>query len=305
MYPHKAATRTFGGAMLLIRHYPQNCRTARARSIVAAMITALLAAIMLVSGQAPAKAVGSFDNAVIADYALKNYPVGSYGGQCRTFVNNVVKGATGLNTGTGWPDYFVGFTNAGGVRITDVNALAKGDIVQYGQTEAYAGLHTFIIVSRVSGSTYNVIDSNRARDEKVSRYDRTVVLDNDRRAFRLGTVKTPVATTPPRIGSLSTDGTLYVKEGALDAPWVKESVGVKTGVLSGNRIGALTTDGTFYVKEGGLDAPWVKESVGVTSAALSGNRIGVVTSGTLYVKEGALDAPWVKESVGVSTGVLN
>src|SRR5262249_43187986 len=64
---------------------------------------------------------------------------------------------------------------------------------------------------------------------------------------------------------------------------------------SGTRIGVIL-NGTLYVKDGALDAPWVAESGNATSVALAGTRIGVISNGTLYVKDGALDAPWVAES---------
>ena len=90
-------------------------------------------------------------NASIADYALKF--VGTHGGQCRQFVNNVMA-HFGISTGGGAPnDYFVGFEKHGPTRITDATKLVKGDIVQYGKNENAPGLHTFIIVNKVSVTT--------------------------------------------------------------------------------------------------------------------------------------------------------
>ena len=89
----------------------------------------------------------------------------------------------------------------------------------------------------------------------------------------------PVGTDPPRpppvgsrIGALLENGTLVVKQGALDAPWVPESgPNVKQVALSGDRIGALLENGTLVVKQGALDAPWVPESgPNVKQVALSG-----------------------------------
>jgi hypothetical protein len=139
-----------------------------------------------------ALAVGNFDNAVIADYAISHYSVGYPAGECRQFVNDVVSKATQLNVGTGWPDYFAGFENAGAQRITNVADLRKGDIIQSGQTEADLHLHTFIIVGLVSGSMFDVIDSNHNRDKKVDRYNRSVSLSDSVRAYRLGAVSSSV-----------------------------------------------------------------------------------------------------------------
>jgi hypothetical protein len=151
------------------------------------LVLPLLLAVGLVVPSA-SLAVGNFDNAVIADYAIGHYPNGSYGGQCRAFVNNVVSASTQLNVGTGWPDYFAGFENAGAQRITNVADLRKGDIVQSGQTEADPHLHTFIIVGLVSGNLFDVIDSNHNVDEKVYRYNRSVSLSDSVRGYRLGAV---------------------------------------------------------------------------------------------------------------------
>jgi hypothetical protein len=114
------------------------------------------------------------------------------------------------------------------------------------------------------------------------------------------------ASSSTRIGALTSDGTLYVKDGNLGAPWVNELSFVSATHLSGNRIGALTSDGTLYVKEGDLSAPWVTEMTGVTSFALDGTRIAVVTGdGTLYVKDGGLGAGWVTELGSVSAVSLS
>jgi hypothetical protein len=157
--------------------------------LVLALVTLAATTIVVGLGIAPASAVGSFDNAAIANYALLHYDEGDHGGQCRQFVNDVVYGATGINVGYGSPShYFQAFEDAGAQRITDIDDLRKGDIVQEGESEPGPPLHTYIIVGHVSGATFNVIDSNYAYDEKVDRHDRVVTLDSVRRAYRLGTV---------------------------------------------------------------------------------------------------------------------
>jgi hypothetical protein len=141
-------------------------------------------------------AVGSFNNSVIAEYAINNYSIGSYGGQCRAFVNNVVSISTGINIAYGAPDhYFKAFEDNGALRITSVADLRKGDIVQSGETEYNPHLHTFIIIGLVSGSTFDVLDSNHKVDEKVDRYNRSVSLSDSVRAYRLGTVSSSSSDT--------------------------------------------------------------------------------------------------------------
>jgi len=159
-------------------------------------------------GTQSANSVVSYNNALIADMALGyvgqwggeacraagkldngniGSTVGGFGaGQCKTFVNCIVFLASNggqYPVGVGG-DYFQSFLNAGGQEITDIGSLVKGDIVQVGQ-----GIHTFIIVSKVSANKFNVADSNHdpAQPEKVLNYDRTFTLDSNTRAFRMGT----------------------------------------------------------------------------------------------------------------------
>lgn len=81
-----------------------------------------------------------------------------------------------------------------------------------------------------------------------------------------GVIHAPVqrtGSTPPRLGVLTNDGHMLVKEGDLRAGWVDEASGITAGVLSGNRIGVLNTAGVFSVKEGDLRAGWVDEFTNV------------------------------------------
>ena len=118
--------------------------------------------------------------------------------------------------------------------------------------------------------------------------------------FRIGPDVTQFALTTTRIGMLTADGTAYVKEGALNAPWVKEYTNVKQLVLTGNRIGVLTTGGVALVKEGALNAGWITEHTAVKHLALAGNRIGVVrTDNIAWVKEGGLSTGWHKQYTNV------
>jgi hypothetical protein len=162
----------------------------------------LLSPLMLIMSMAAPSAswaVGSFNNSVIADYAINNYANGSYGGQCRAFVNGVVMASTGINLAYGAPNhYFKAFEDNGAFRVTSVSDLRKGDIVQSGETESDPHLHTFIIIGLVSGSTFDVIDSNHDpvnNPKKVYRYNRPVSLSDSVRAYRLGTVNSSSSDT--------------------------------------------------------------------------------------------------------------
>ena len=159
------------------------------------------------------QAAASYHNAAIADKALTYWnglngsgsalgakacedarKPGDSGGQCRAFVNCIVWMVSGGTQNLGGSDYFTPFISAGGNEIADVNALSKGDIVQNGQ-----GVHTFIIVAHNSDGSFMVIDSNHdpQHPETVWYYKRSVTLNSDERAFRMGTVS-QATTTPAR-----------------------------------------------------------------------------------------------------------
>ncbi|WP_436649198.1 hypothetical protein [Actinoplanes sp. URMC 104] len=113
--------------------------------------------------------------------------------------------------------------------------------------------------------------------------------------YKIGPDVVQFAVTTTRLGMLTADGTAYVKEGGLDAPWVKEYTNVKQIALTGNRIGVLTNAGVALVKEGGLSAGWVQEQTGVKQLVLTADRIGIVrTDNIAWGKQGSLSAGWVK-----------
>ncbi|MBM2617870.1 hypothetical protein JIG36_20135 [Actinoplanes sp. LDG1-06] len=114
--------------------------------------------------------------------------------------------------------------------------------------------------------------------------------------YQVGQDVTQFALTTTRLGMLTADGTAYVKEGGLDAPWVKQYTNVKQLVLTSNRIGVLTNAGVALVKLGGLSAGWTQQHTGVKQLVMSADRIGVVrTDNIAWVKQGALNAGWVKQ----------
>ena len=101
-----------------------------------------------------------------------------------------------------------------------------------------------------------------------------------------------------RVGILI-DGTLFVKEGNLDALWIRQNVGVSKFQIEGDRIAVLVGD-LLRVKEGGLSQPWVNVDGLVQDFQLEGNRIAVLrTNKDLRVKEGGLSASWVTVDRGV------
>jgi hypothetical protein len=121
-----------------------------------------------------------------------------------------------------------------------------------------------------------------------------------------GTRVTAFALDGDRIGALTLDGGVFVRARLFGTAFVWESSPAQSFVLDGDRIGVLDSDGDLYVKEGPLDAAWVWESSNVQSFALDSGRIGVLdTAGNVNVKEGPLDAAWVWESSNVQSFALN
>jgi hypothetical protein len=165
--------------------------------VCASLVTAVTVETIAVPQSA--QAVDSYNNAAIADAALAKVGT-SNRQQCRPFVNDIVWSLSGhtqsLYTGGG-SDYFSQFEAAGGVRITDFNALVMGDIVQ--KYVSSGDLHTWIIVSRDGDGLYWVVDSNSKPDtmyEQARYYKRTSFtgLSGTVRAYRMGTVTPSVPT---------------------------------------------------------------------------------------------------------------
>lgn len=190
------------------RHTPsRHARTARTAAACLLSLGICLAGAAFTTSTA--LAVGSYQNATIATTALRY--VGQWGGnacrdahkpgdtrgQCREFVNCVVWMASDHKQNLGGSDYYRPFLSAGGDRITDINDLVEGDIVQVGE-----GTHTFIIVRKISAKTngvgtFNVVDSNHEYNERVMNYNRTFSLSSTTRAYRMGSETSPTVPAPP------------------------------------------------------------------------------------------------------------
>ncbi|MEI7646175.1 MAG: dockerin type I domain-containing protein [Chloroflexales bacterium] len=195
---------------------------------LASVVTLLLVVVLLAPLAAhptSVAAVGSYNNAAIADYALAL--VGQWGGQCRQFVNNVVSAVSGGTQSIGGGNGAFPNLAANGIEITDINALVKGDVVQFENSPQFAWLHTFIIVSRVSGNTFNVVDSNwdvgSGNNEIIHAHQINFTLDPaTRRAFRFGAVgsSTP-PNQPPNKPSLASpaDGTALGSSTSVTLAW--------------------------------------------------------------------------------------
>ncbi|MFI9811663.1 hypothetical protein [Saccharothrix variisporea] len=83
---------------------------------------------------------------------------------------------------------------------------------------------------------------------------------------------------------------LWAQEGELDAPSIDQETGVRGFQLEGDRVGVLKDDGSLLVKGGDLEPGWATISTGVTDFELDADRIGYVENGDLWAQEGGLDA---------------
>lgn len=122
-------------------------------------------AVLAVPGGTAAQAETT--NGPIAATALKY--VGTHGGQCWTFMRQVVQEATGRTVGF---DYRQGFFQAGAIEVT-ADQAQNGDIIQIDNDAdtspaSYApGQHTAIILQNLGGGVFNAVDSNQDWDEMV------------------------------------------------------------------------------------------------------------------------------------------
>jgi uncharacterized protein YraI len=115
----------------------------------------------------PSSASAADSDSPIVNAALRH--LGTHGGQCWTFMREVVAEATGRQVGF---DYRQGFFDAGAVEVSPDEAVA-GDIIQIASDAdtspwaSYSGLHTAIIMKNLGNSHFDAIDSNQNWDEMV------------------------------------------------------------------------------------------------------------------------------------------
>ena len=106
-------------------------------------------------------------SSTIADEALKD--LGTWQGQCFTWVKKVVDRATPYTMGYGYRDGYVG---AGAIEVP-LSEAVRGDIIQLandaylGSNSFYLGLHTAIVLENLGGGVFDVVDSNQNWDEIV------------------------------------------------------------------------------------------------------------------------------------------
>ena len=248
-------------------------RTHRLGVAILVMLSLLMGASAAVAPVANAAGDGpyNFSNSAIADRA-EAYANGAYGGQCLVFATNMIKAAGG-------PQFYFGYDTSTyqaqwAQRAAPVGTLAetqRGDIVQWGGG-AGGNPHTAIITT--GGSSPQVIDSNFAYTEKVSRGSLSSHSPRGSvyRIWRVGKATPPPPPPPPPPPQM-----LVIRQGSsalmgkvgLNDSWVP--LGALDGkiVASGNRLAVLTPAGDLYAKEP-LNGVWIKEAAAVTDFAISG-----------------------------------
>lgn len=134
------------------------------RLLLGAVLALASLAVFTPSTSSPAAAE---EQSPIVTAALRH--LGTHGGQCWTWMREVVYEATGRTVGF---DYRQGFFEAGAVEVSASEATS-GDIIQIskdgdtGPWTYYHGQHTAIIMKNLGGGKFDAIDSNQNWDEWV------------------------------------------------------------------------------------------------------------------------------------------
>ncbi len=133
------------------------------RPALAAILVAVVAVLSAMTSAQPADAAPSPASPVASRAVLD---LGSWQGECWTWMKKVVLEATGKTIGF---DYRAGYLEAGAIEVSLLQATA-GDIVQVADDAwtapdaDYDGLHTAIILSANGDGTFQAIDSNQNWD---------------------------------------------------------------------------------------------------------------------------------------------
>lgn len=92
---------------------------------------------------------------------------------------------------------------------------------------------------------------------------------------------------------------LYVIEGDVDGEIVHQDAAVTSFQIEGDRVGVLTNDGALLVKEGDLGPGWVEIAPGVNDFQLHGARVAYRQGTDLYAQDDDLDAESVLQESNV------
>ncbi|MGE5597239.1 MAG: SH3 domain-containing protein [Hyphomicrobiales bacterium] len=143
---------------------------------------------------------------------------GQWGGQCWTFMQQVVFEATGKQVGF---DYREGFFEAGAIEVSVADART-GDIIQIADDANtapdadYPGLHTAIVLDNHGDGTFRVVDSNANWDEMVSvrdNYDPAAAAARNGLNFHIYRIEAGDADPAPAGGRVGSGGLTTIRVG--------------------------------------------------------------------------------------------
>jgi hypothetical protein len=142
----------------------------RAAAVAALSLTAVAVPIEAYAAtpeESTSAARAAAPSTAIADQALAR--IGSHGGQCKQFANDMARIASGGTIALGG-GYYSDYKREGG-REVGAGQADKGDIIQlnspYSPDSFASGMHTAIVVANLGNGAFKVVDSNWVGPETV------------------------------------------------------------------------------------------------------------------------------------------
>lgn len=286
------------------------------RFVASCLVILLVAMGADISAGTTATAVGTYNNADIADRALAY--IGQWGGnacrdagktqsgQCKQFANCIVFLASGR---TQWPvdpgkNYQHSYRVAGGVEITALPEVTKGDIIQVGSFDG-GNLHTAIVVQNKGGGRFNVVDSNYNYDEIVRQHD--YIPPSGARFWRMGTVNgvPPASGHPPSaqpITLLDHASAVWAKNSLGGSGWTRETANdsAKKVAAGGNTHVLLDWCGSVWARSGVGEGGWVQETACDSAQDIAVSETGLQMlldwCGAIWAKRGVGWGGWVQQA---------
>ena len=140
------------------------------RSVLMGVFAAILCAMLSITAAQAEEVEDTAATPTNAIVARAFQDLGTWQGQCWTFMKNVIEDATGMTVGF---DYRDGYFEAGAYEV-ELEDAQPGDVIQLADDSwtapnaDYNGLHTAIIYEVLGNGVFMVIDSNANFDEMVS-----------------------------------------------------------------------------------------------------------------------------------------
>lgn len=255
---------------------------ARALRAVLLVVATLLVVMGVTRATGSAQTVSAGDT--IVRIALQYE--GTHGGQCWTFVRQVVQEATGNVMGFSYRD---GFFEGGATEVA-LSDAQPGDIIQLandldtGPNADYPGLHTAIVVESHGDGTFTVVDSNSQWDEMVRVHEYNPIESAARfpgisaRVYRFGAAGAPGPGIIPGTPASPPAGDYVVVQAGGDCLNLRQEASLAAGVIE------CIPDGTTLEVLGG---PVLADGIQWMQVRMPDGRTG--WSASAYLK--SVDAP--------------